>query len=242
LFLIRFFFLGAKRVGVLSEIEKNEFIKKFGYPKKMIVVKNIVLPNKPTDNKEFNLFSRDPLKIYCLYVSRIIKGKGLDDLIRSLPLVLKTNPHFKLVVVGDGPERIPCSELANELKMKDSIIWLGTIPNDLLLTIYNFSDIFIFPSHFPEGMPMALVEALRSGIPIITTRVRFAVYYLVENKNCLFIEAGDINDITNKIKKLLANKDLQMKMKAINPIIVEEFSQEIVGKEFEIIYEQMLNA
>jgi glycosyltransferase involved in cell wall biosynthesis len=93
----------------------------------------------------------------------------------------------------------------------------------------------------PEGMPMSLMEALKSGIPIITTRVRFAVNYLVENKNCLFIDAGDINDIADKINKLIANKDLQMKMKTVNPEIVSFFDKEIVGKEFINIYKEMLN-
>ncbi|HEX7494644.1 MAG TPA: glycosyltransferase, partial [Bacteroidales bacterium] len=93
----------------------------------------------------------------------------------------------------------------------------------------------------PEGMPMSLVEALRSGIPIITTRVRFAVNYLVENKNCLFIETGNIIDINEKISRILVDKDLQMNMKAINPKMVDNFSEEIVGNEFEDIYRQMLN-
>lgn len=87
---------------------------------------------------------------------------------------------------------------------------------------------------------MSLVEALRCGIPIITTRVRFAVNYMHENKNCLFIDAGNINDIVNKIDKLIQNKELQNEMRKINPKIVEGFSQAIVGKEFEIIYKQMI--
>jgi glycosyltransferase involved in cell wall biosynthesis len=239
--LIRLFFLGAKRVGVLSEIENNEFIEKFGYIKKMVVVKNIVLPDKPTDIKEFNYFIREPSKTYGLFVSRIIKGKGLDDIIRALPIVLKTNPHFYLVVAGDGPEKIPCTELATELKVNDSIIWLGIIPSDLLSEVYLNSDIFIFPSHFPEGMPMSLVEALRSGIPIITTRVRFALNYLKENINCIFFQAGNIIEIADKINYLVATEKLKVTMKEENPKIINDFNQEKVGKEFENIYLQMLN-
>ena len=239
--LIRLFFLGANKVGVLSEIEKDEFIKKFGYPQKMVVVKNIILPIKPNNIKEFNSFRKEPFKTYGLFVSRIIKGKGLDDIIRALPLIMKTYPGFILVVAGDGPEKNWCTNLAIELNVNDSIIWLGFVQNDHLPKVFVSSDFFIFSSHMPEGMPMSLMEALKSGIPIITTRVRFAVNYLVENKNCLFIDAGDINDIADKINKLIANKDLQMKMKTVNPEIVSFFDKEIVGKEFINIYKEMLN-
>jgi glycosyltransferase involved in cell wall biosynthesis len=240
LFLIRLFFLGATKVGVLSGIERDEFVEKFGNAQKIVVVKNIVRPNRPENITDHQYFKRESSKTYGLFISRIIAGKGLDDIIKALPLVLKTNPGFTMVVAGDGPEKIPLTNLAHELNVNDSIIWLGIVKNDHLCQLFLTSDVFIFPSHMPEGMPMSLVEALRSGIPIITTRVRFAVNYLVENQNCLFIEAGDINDISEKISRLLVDKDLQMNMKALNPRMVDNFSEEIVGNEFEDIYRQML--
>jgi glycosyltransferase involved in cell wall biosynthesis len=240
-FLIKLFFLGATRVGVLSDIERNEFIKIFGHHHKIIVVKNIVLPNKTRDINGHTYFKREIGRTYGLFISRIIKGKGLDDLILSIPQILKTNPGFTLVIAGDGPEKINCTNLAHEINVDKSIIWLGIVHNEHLPQLFSSSDIFIFSSHLPEGMPMSLVEAMRSGIPIITTKVRFAVNYLVEKENCLFVEAGHLNEINDAIVKLLLDKDLQMKMKASNPKMVDSFSQEIVGNEFDQIYRQMLN-
>jgi glycosyltransferase involved in cell wall biosynthesis len=232
--------LGARKVGVLSEIEKDEFISKFGNADKLVVVKNIILTDILKTNGEFSYFEKDAFKIYTLFVSRIVEGKGLKDMIRALPAILKTHHSFMLVVAGDGPEKDLCVNIANELNVNDSIIWLGFVPNEHLPKLIFRSDIFIFLSHMPEGMPMALVEALKFGIPIITTRVRFAVNYMDENKNCLFIDAGNINDIVEKTTELILNKDLQMRMKKVNPKIVENFSQSIVGKEFEMIYQQMI--
>lgn len=240
LILIRLFFSGAKKVGVLSEIEKNEFVSKFGNRSKIIVIKNIVLPKNLKNNQEFFLFKKEDTKIYGLFVSRIVKGKGLNDIIKALSSILKTHPTFTLVIAGDGPEKSECINLANSLNVSESIIWLGFVPNKLLLKLISNADIFIFSSHFPEGMPMSLVEALQCGIPIITTRVRFAVNYMVEYENCLFIEAGNISDIADKLNQLIMNKVLQMKMRNSNPRIVEKFSQHLVGKEFEIIYHQMI--
>ena len=235
------FFLGVKKVGVLSEIEKNEFIAKFHNADKLVVVKNIVNEKRPKSYEENGYFERDPSKIYGLFVSRIVEGKGLEDIIWALPSVLKTHQNFVLIVAGDGREKDICIKIANHLNVNDSILWLGFVPNDQLSTLILHSDIYIFSSHLPEGMPMSLVEALKCGIPIITTKVRFALNYMDENKNCLFIDAGNTRDIADKINKLIINKELQMQMKEVNPKIVENFSQAIVGKEFEIIYQQMMN-
>jgi glycosyltransferase involved in cell wall biosynthesis len=241
LFLIRLFFLGVKRVGVLSEIERKEFIARFNNAQKLVVVKNIVNTDAKV-NGQTGYFERDHTRMYGLFVSRIVEGKGLDDAIRALPSILKTHHNFVLVVAGDGPQKDLCIKLANDLNVNHCIIWLGFVPNEHLPRLISLSDIYIFLSHLPEGMPMSLVEALKYGIPIVTTKVRFAVNYMIENKNCLFIETGNIKDIVEKINQLIDNKELQSRMLIENPKIVEKFSQTIVGKEFEMIYHQMMTS
>jgi glycosyltransferase involved in cell wall biosynthesis len=239
--LIKVFFSGARKVGVLSEIEKKEFIEKFGYPDKLVVVKNIVKTKETKSKEDFTYFQKDPLKVYGLFVSRIVKGKGLNDIIQALPAILETHPYFVLVVAGDGPEKDSCIHLANKLNVSGSIIWLGFVLNTELPDLISASDIYIFSSHLPEGMPMSLVEALQFGVPIITTKVRFAVNYLSEHENCLFVDAGNVSQMAEKIKQLIENKELQVTMTLANPKLVKKFSQEIVGKEFGMMYNQILD-
>jgi len=236
-FLIRLFFVGAKKIGVLSEIEKTQFVLKFGNVHKLEVVKNIVNLNEV---KRCTFFAKNTNKTYILFVSRIVKGKGLDDLIAALKIILEINPAYILVVAGDGPELASSRRLAQDLLVDESIIWLGLIPHDEIASLIQSADIFIFPSHFPEGMPMALVEALRCGIPLITTRVRFALNYLIENSNCLFIDAGNIDDISEKIIVLVNDTLIQDKMRRQNPELVVRFSASAVGFEFQELYKQMI--
>ncbi len=239
--LIRMFFLGANKIGVLSELEKKDFTFNFKNTKKVIVVKNIVNKQSNITIPDTKYFERDPAKIYGLFVSRIIQGKGLDDLISAIPLINKNHPNFILVVAGDGPEKKALMDFAVEQNIDKQILWLGFVPNEELQCLYTSTDLFLFPSHLPEGMPMSLVDALRIGIPLITTKVRFALNYLEDNVNCLFIEMGNISDIANKVDKLLGETELANKMREQNPKMVERFSQHKVGKEFERIYEEMLN-
>lgn len=236
--LIRIYFWGAKRVGLLSEYEKIEFINELGYSKKLIVVKNIVESvNETTYDRDYK--DRD-FKYNGVFASRVVKGKGLEDLIMALPIVLKEKPSFKLVVAGDGLNLSDCKELADNLGVRKNIEWLGFLSHDNVLKLFSDSEMLIFPSLFPEGMPMVMVEAMSKGLPVITTRTRFARSYLKENENVLFVENGKPDEIANKILLLLNNKTLQDKMITNNLEFVRQFSQERVGKEFSNIYFDML--
>ena len=239
--LIKIFFRGARKVGVLSHIERAEFETKFGFGNKIIVVKNIVKPVEVGAVLQTDLpFSKDPERIYALFISRLIKGKGLDDIIKAMPDILRNHGEFILLVAGDGPDKQNCMRLAQDLGVHDSIRWMGYVDNSQLPNILKNSHLFLFLSHLPEGMPMALVEALQSGIPIITTPVRFAVNYLENDIHCCFVETGNKDELVTAVNRILTYKNLRMQMKKNNPKMVEKFRQEAVGGEFDQIYRSML--
>lgn len=238
IFLVRIYFGGASKVGVLSEFEKNEFIQSFGNASKLIVVKNIVrqIENGISDNKQVTKTKNFDV----LFVSRIEKGKGLEDLLQAIPIVIKSHPSFVVAIAGTGRALNEYKKMATDLNISSSVKWLGHIPNEKLENVFHQSKIFIFTSHFPEGMPMAMVEALLYGMPVITTKTRFAVSYLKEEKNVLFIDRHQPQQIAEKIFYLLDNAMMQAKMKKENILFIREFSQKKVGNEFSDVYSQMV--
>ena len=240
LVLIKLFFLGAKKIGVLSEREKQEFITQFGHKNKMIVVKNIV--KDMTREKEERIYlKKKKTTVFGLFVSRIERDKGLDDLISALPEIINKIPNFKLLIVGDGIEKENCVNLAKQNLANNFIDWLGYLNRGELNKIYEIADLFIFPTHLPEGMPMVLLEAMKYRIPILTTKVRFAESYFKEFENCIYIEKGNIKDIAKKIIVLFLDKQLQLTIIENNFRFIKNFSPEKVGLEFEDIYWEMLN-
>jgi len=236
--MIQLFFWGAAKVGVLSDVERNEIIEQFGHEEELVIVKNIVDFRDPIF--DVDLFEKQDDEIYGLFVSRIEYPKGLQDLLRAVPLITDQIPTFRLIIAGDGPDMPNCVELANSLGISYWVTWLGHVDNASLQSLYRRCDFFIFPTHYPEGMPMALVEALKSGIPIITTKVLFAVSYLTDSTNCLFARKYNPGDLAEKVVILFRNRDLQEMMRRENPKFIREFSQVDVGREFEEIYESML--
>jgi glycosyltransferase involved in cell wall biosynthesis len=238
--MIKLYFWGASKVGVLSEFEKKEFISQFGNSSKLIVVKNIV----SEINQELlkpNSINNPNKKFDALFVSRIEKGKGLEDLLNAVPHLLKSYSEFKLGIAGSGNRMNACKKIADDLNIQQNIKWLGYIMDQQLNQAFNESKIFVFTSHFPEGMPMSMIEALLHGIPVITTKNRFALSYFQENENVIFVERNNPIELSKKIIYLLNDQAAQEKMRMNNFHFLSQFTQDKVGEEFANIYVQMKN-
>ncbi len=100
---------------------------------------------------------------------RLDPMKGLDDLISALAM-LNVDRNVKLRIVGEGPHLIFLKQLAQQLGVESRVTFAGFKSGQELLDEYNRFDIYVFPSHW-EGLPYALLEAMRAGLPIISTTV-----------------------------------------------------------------------
>lgn len=100
---------------------------------------------------------------------RLDPMKGLDDLIRALALI-ESQYDVKLRIVGEGEHLAFLKELAQQLGLGERVIFVGFKSGQELLDEYNLLDIYVFPSHW-EGLPYAVLEAMRAGLPIIATAV-----------------------------------------------------------------------
>ena len=127
-----------------------------------------LIPNG-IDTREFTLRAdRNDGRIVLLTVARLIQRKGIDDLIQALPEVLKECPDLLVRIIGEGNMEEDLRTLARDLGVADHVEFLGYIRHEELPDRYAASDIFILPSR-NEGMSNTVLEAMASGLPIITT-------------------------------------------------------------------------
>lgn len=182
--------------------------------------------------------------VYIMFASRLMRKKGLFDFIEAIPhvkdsvLPAETNVHF--LIAGSGPDDEPAHLRVNELRLTERISWLGHLPPDKLQEVLAGTDIFVFPSHFSEGMPMALVHAMAAGNAIITTRVRFAQSYLDEPANCLFSEPGQPAELAAKLVYLIQHPEVRAGMRTNNQAFLTSYLAPAVGREYISIYEELL--
>lgn len=105
-----------------------------------------------------------------IIVARQEHGKGTNIVIRSLRELLADFPALQLDVVGDGGALAELKQLAASLQIADRVVFHGKVNHDAVLQLLRQADLFCYPTD-SEGFPKVVLEALATGLPVITTRV-----------------------------------------------------------------------
>jgi len=140
-----------------------------------------------------------------LYLGRVAKEKkGIDVLLRAIKGISIDDLYF--LIVGKGPDE----GYVNEFIIKNSIAncnLMGFVPESTLPEIYRLSDIYVLSSKTGEGLPMTVLEALSSGLPVIATRGTGGhEEIIVDFENGFLVDPNDPRELAGKIE-LLANDD-----------------------------------
>jgi glycosyltransferase involved in cell wall biosynthesis len=101
-------------------------------------------------------------------IARLDPVKRLDALVLALPLLLRRVPEVQLLIVGDGPEREPLRALADRLDVGGSVVFAGAVPD--AARVLPLLDLYVTASR-REGLPLAVLEAMACGLPVLATRV-----------------------------------------------------------------------
>ncbi len=103
--------------------------------------------------------------------------------------------------------------------------------------MYQASDVYVLPS-FREGLPLTLIEAMASGIPIIASPVNGVPYEMKDNYNGFFVEYGDIKNLKNKIIKIIEDKKLSDKFRKNNIKAAGKYNWDLIEKRTTLLYKK----
>ena len=132
------------------------------------------------------------------------RGKGTDVVIKSMPLILKLFPEATLDVVGGGSLIETFKELANATGVADRIEFHGKISQSAVFDLLKECDVFCFPTSASEGFPKAVLEALASGLPVVTTRVS-VLPLLIGNESGVLIDEPTPEEVAAAVQKICAD-------------------------------------
>jgi glycosyltransferase involved in cell wall biosynthesis len=106
-----------------------------------------------------------------VHVGRQEPEKGAAIVLRALPMLLGEFPRASLEIIGQGTAITRLKELTQELDLTDRVLFRGNLHHSEVMECLKQADIFCFPTASSEGFPKAVLEALASGLPVVTTRV-----------------------------------------------------------------------
>ena len=203
-------FSKADRVLSTSEIMKKEIQK---YTEKQILVTPFGIDPEKFKPLEVNSFF-EPGTIVLGSVKQLELKYGTDYLIQAFKKVLDRNPHRKLalLLVGSGTKAEAFKNLAEDLGIKDKVIFTGKVPVEKVPEYHNQIDIFLNISIFDsESFGVSVIEAMACEKPVIVSRVGGLPEVVIENETGLIVEPKNIEDTVVAIELFLHNPDLMKK-------------------------------
>jgi glycosyltransferase involved in cell wall biosynthesis len=237
----------AKKIIAVSHFTKWELTNYYKIPESKIrVIHNGVDVNKfkpAADKRKVKAelgFNPDDLAI--VSVGRLYARKGLFTLIESMPAVIKRFGNAKFIISGKGQsdEMHKLIAHAEKLGVKNNIIFTGYYPDKKLPKLYQAADVFAF-STFYEHHPFAVLEALSTGLPVVTTTVGGIPETIENGKNGFLVEPFNPNKFADRILYLLEHPAEAKEMGVLaRKTVLERFDWRIVVKDAMKVYDEAL--
>lgn len=163
--------------------------------------------------------SQPPLRMPArtvLFLGWFQKEKGVFDLVSAIPLVLSAVPDARFVIAGRGTAGGETSgsirRFARTLLVEHALQFPGWLDGEQKTQLLRSCDVFVLPS-YAEALPLALLEAMASGVPIVATRVG-GVPDVIENRvNGLLVEPGQPHALARGIVDLLTDDALRSRVR-----------------------------
>jgi glycosyltransferase involved in cell wall biosynthesis len=191
----------------------------------------------PTDAQRRAARSR-----FSLPASAFIAG-GIGRLAREKHFILLAelaarHPNVCFAVAGSGPERDRIAGRADELGVKERVRLLGSILDRPCF--YHALDAFLLPSLF-EGLPMAVLEAMFSRVPVLSSRLEGISAIMTNEKEGLLAKVGDVEDFSRQLQRLETSPELRQLLAANGRSKArEQFSASVTAGRIEDIYRREL--
>jgi glycosyltransferase involved in cell wall biosynthesis len=186
------------------------------WPKMRIVHCGVELSRyKKTANKTANK--------HLLFVGRLAPIKGVLLLLDAFSTLLETHPDTILTLVGDGPSRADLEDKVLSLGLENKVTFTGYKSQSEIATLLATTDIFVLPS-FAEGVPVVLMEAMASNVPVIAPHVAGVPELVADGESGFLVSPGNTKMLVARICELLDKPVLRAKMgKTGRKKIVTEF-------------------
>jgi glycosyltransferase involved in cell wall biosynthesis len=194
---------------------------------------------KPLRNSARKMFSICEGDIILGFCGRLSPEKGIAYLIEAAAALKKAGFPIKVMIIGDGPERSIVENVTNSLGLKETVIMAGF--REDARELMALFDVFVLPS-LTEGTPMALLEAMSIGLPVVASAVGEIPALIRLGENGILISPGKTDQIVYAVRNILENPEFRDKIStAAFETIKSRFGLEKWVQQMENYYLEVIN-
>lgn len=171
------------------------------------------------------------------WIGRLSHEKGADVFLRAAAEVLRRCPDTRFVLVGDGPDLAVLKALSNELKIGEDVAFIGR--RDDMPCVYASLDMMVSSSR-QEGLPMAILEGMASGLPLVATAVGDVPTVVLNGRTGIVVPSENVNELASGIVELLQSSEMRARYgSAARQLVEEEFSAHRMTKNYLRVYNEV---
>jgi len=226
--------------AVLNRADKLVVLSSYceGYFQKLHLRAPVVVLNNPTA-RHCPVARSAHAKRVVLSLGKLSKGKGTYDTLRAVPDVLRSSADTEFWLGGDGEMDQVKAVLAAQ-PWCQNVRLLGWVTDKEKDRVLSAATVFLLPS-YSEGFPMAVLEAMAYGLPVISTPVGGIPDAVVDGKTGFLVNPGDVQAISGKLSLLLGDPDLCLEFGANARRLVEEkFQVDVIMQRLYALYDTCL--
>lgn len=237
---IRFSLNHSNAITSVSESLKKDTLNTFKIDNKITVIPNFInIKEYETHPEHCNkrIYAPNGEKIL-VHISNFRKVKRIEDVVKIFEKVKNEMPA-KLVLVGDGPEKVAIEQLCRQLNLSHDVINLGKIadPKEIL----SVADLFILPSE-TESFGLSALEAMAMSVPVISTNSGGLPEVNINGKTGYLSDVGNVEEMSTNAIKLLKDEKLYKQFRENAFTQAKKFDIVTILPKYEKIYQQLVSA
>ena len=234
------------RICIVASVAIKKYFEEIGVKDIRIIPNGIHLEKfQGLDKKSLREKLGFDNEFLIITVGRLEIRKGFKYLISSIKFLekeLKGDDFSKirLLIIGDGALRRKLENLVKKLSLKEKIKFLGLIPNEKIQEYLAACDCFVLPS-LEEGFGIAILEAMASGLPVISTKVGGILDIIEDRENGILVEPKNSEELAGAILKIYSQEEFTKNLIERASVNLEKYNWENIAKEVSNIYSQLIS-
>ena len=232
----------SKRIIVASYSMKREIEDHFRLPPEKIDV----IPNAVDVEQYQRNVDREAIRArymiggherLVLFVGRLVPQKGVEHMIRAVPMVLKEHPEAIFLIVGEGWSKSYLESLTRSLGCESRVRFLGFLPDRDLVELTISADVLVVPSSY-EPFGIVALEGMAAGVPVVASNTGGLSEIIEHDRTGVLVYPGDPRSIAWGINRVLSDKEYSKYLiQNAKRRIAEIYSWDVVAEKTLKVYE-----